>query len=108
MVVIVVEMGWMDLVAMVGVLEGRLFHNVVFVLENCLPVEVVGLAVLGRLEEAVHELVLGLPECGSSEVGRRLVGEAGEVERLETGKLPVVLAVVMETIFSVLGVEGLL
>jgi hypothetical protein len=108
LVVIVVEMGWMDLVAMVGVLEGRLFHNVVFVLGNCLPVEVVGLAVLGTLEEAVHELVLGLPECGSSEVGRRLVGEAGKVERLETGKLPVVLAVAMETIFSVLGVEGLL
>lgn len=103
MVVIVVEMGWMDLVAMVGVLEGRLFHSVVFVLENCLPVEVVGLAVLGTLEEAVHELVLG-----SFEVWKRLVGEAGRVERLETGKLPVVLAVVMETIFSVLGVEGLL
>lgn len=93
---------------MVEILEGRLFHNVVFVLESCLPVEVVGLAVLGTLEEAVHELVLGLLECGSFGVWGRLVGEAGRVERLETGKLPVVLVVVMEVIFSVRGVEGLL
>lgn len=94
----------MDLVAMVEVLEGRLFHSVVFVLGNCLPVVVVNLEVLRTLVEAVHELVLGLPERGSFEVWRRLVGEAGRAERLETEKPPVVLVVVMETIFSVLGV----
>lgn len=98
----------MDPVAMVEVLEGRLFHSVVFVLGNCLPVVVVSSEVLGTLEEAVHELVLGLPECGSFEVWRRLVGEDGRIERLETEELPVVLVVVMETIFSVLGVKGLL
>lgn len=81
-----VEMGWMDLVAMVEVLEGMLFHNVVFVLENCLPVEVVGLAVLGTLEEAVHELVVGLPECGSFEVWRRLVRR--ETRDRETPRSP--------------------
>lgn len=97
-------MGWVDLVTVVEVLEGRLFHSVVFVLGNCLPVVVVSLEVLKTLVEAVRELVLGLPECGSFEVWRRLVGEAGRVERLETEKLPVVLVVVMETIFSVLGV----
>lgn len=91
----------MDLVPMVEMLEGRLVHNVVFVLESCLPVEVVGMAVLRTLEEAVHGLVLGLPECGSFEVWRRLVGEAGRAERLKTGKLRVVLAVVMEIVFSV-------
>lgn len=100
-------MGWVD-VAMVEVLEWRSFHNVVFVPETGLPIEVVSVAVLRTLEEAVHKLVLGLPECGSFEVWRRLVGEAGSVERLEAEKLPVVLVVVLGTIFSVLGVEGLL
>lgn len=98
-------MGWVDMVAMVEVLEWR---PVVFAPETGLPIEVVSVAVLRTLEEAIHELVLGLPECGSFEVWRRLVGEAGRVERLETEKLPVVLAVVLGTIFSVLGVEGLL
>lgn len=95
-------MGWVD-VAMVEVLEWRSFHGVVFVPETGLPIEVVSVAVLRTLEEAVHELVLG-----SFEVWRRLVGEAGSVERLEAEELPVVLAVVLGTIFSVLGVEGLL
>lgn len=55
----------MDLVGVVGVLGGKLLQCVVMVLENPVevPVDVVSLAVLGALEEAVHEVVFGLPEC---------------------------------------------
>ncbi|KAL1791592.1 hypothetical protein HispidOSU_022485 [Sigmodon hispidus] len=86
----------------VRVLEGKLFHNVVVVLENPVevPVEVVSLAVLGALEETVHKVVSGFLECGSFDVWRRLVGEAESVERLEAGKLSVVRAVLMETVLS--------
>lgn len=41
-------MGWVD-VAMVEVLEWRSFHNVVFVPETGLPIEVVSVAVLRTL-----------------------------------------------------------
>lgn len=101
-----VDMGWMDLVAKVEVLEGWLFHSVVVVLGNPGPVEVVSLAVLGTLEEAVHEVVLGFSERGSFELWRRLVGDVRRVERLEVEKCPGVLVVAMETMLSILGEDA--
>lgn len=101
-----VDMEWMDLVAKVEVLGGWLFHSVVVVLGNPGPMEVVSLAVLGTLEEAVHEIVLGFSECGSFELWRRLVGDVRRVERLEVEKCPVVLVVAMETMLSILGEDA--
>lgn len=100
----------MDLVGVVEVLGGKLLQSVVMVLENPVevPVDVVSLAVLGALEEAVHEVVLGLPEYCSFDVWRKVVGEAELVDKLETDKLSVVPVVPMETTLSVLGKEVLL
>lgn len=95
---------------MAGVLGGKLLQSVVMVLENSVevPVDVVSLAVLGGLEEAVHEVVFGLPECCSFDVWRKVVGEAELVDKLETDKLSVVPVVPMETTLSVLGKDILL
>lgn len=84
--------------------------GVVMVLENPVevPVDVVSLAVLGALEEAVPEVVFGLPECCSFDVWRKVVGEAELVDKLETDKLSVVPVVPMETTLSVLGKDILL
>lgn len=103
-VVIEVDLGLLGVVDVFEVLKGRLFHREVVVLENL--VDVVGVAVLGALEEAVCEVVFGLPECGSFDVWRKPVGETESVDILEIGKLSVVLVVAMETIFCVLGEEG--
>lgn len=100
----------MDLVGVVGVLGGKLLQCVVMVLENPVevPVDVVSLAVLGALEEAVHEVVFGLPKCCSFDVWWKVVGEAELVDKLETDKLSVVPVVPMETTLSVLGKDILL
>lgn len=100
----------MDLVGVVGVLGGKLLQCVVMVLENPVevPVDVVSLAVLGALEEAVHEVVFGLPEFCSFDVWWKVVGEAELVDKLETDKLSVVPVVPMETTLSVLGKDILL
>lgn len=109
-VVIKIELGSVDLVGVVGVLGGKLLQSVVMVLENPVevPVDIVSLAVLGVLEEAVHEVVFGLPECCSFDVWRKVVGEAELVDILERDNLSVVPVVPVETTLSVLGKEILL
>lgn len=73
-----------------------------------LAVEVTICVLNAALEEAVREVVFGLPECGSFDVWKKLVREAESVDRLEIGKLFVALVVAMETILCVLAEEGCL